>query len=256
MSAARGGAALHDAATLLSAWEAASAAPPLARGAAVVAALAAGPGAGGTRDQADPLDLPLPRLARLAARCHREAFGDVVAGLLRCPACGLALDVDVRLTDVIPTASQDGGPAAGEESEVVPDGRGGRLAVRAPTVRDLVSAAGRPDAAEVIAGRCVRSVDAGPPPRLGPEDLERVDAALERLAGEAVPVLRTVCPGCGGEVAAVLDASALLWERVRTAAPAVLRDVARLAAAFGWSEADVLALSPRRRAAYLELTPQ
>jgi hypothetical protein len=35
--------------------------------------------------------------------------------------------------------------------------------------------------------------------------------------------------------------------------PSVLAEIAELAAAFAWSEAEILALSPPRRRAYLEL---
>jgi hypothetical protein len=55
------------------------------------------------------------------------------------------------------------------------------------------------------------------------------------------------------EVSAVVDPAMLLWSAVETHAVALLQDVADLAAAFGWNESDVLALSPRLRAAYLEL---
>ena len=36
-------------------------------------------------------------------------------------------------------------------------------------------------------------------------------------------------------------------------ASALMRDVHALATSYGWSEADVLDLSPRRRAVYLDL---
>jgi hypothetical protein len=55
-------------------------------------------------------------------------------------------------------------------------------------------------------------------------------------------------------VQAALDAAALTWAQVRAAAGRLLGDIADLAAAFGWTEAEVLALPERRRAAYLELT--
>ena len=40
---------------------------------------------------------------------------------------------------------------------------------------------------------------------------------------------------------------------MQDAAPALLRDVATLAAAFGWSEREILALPAVRRRAYLQL---
>jgi hypothetical protein len=61
------------------------------------------------------------------------------------------------------------------------------------------------------------------------------------------------CGECGALTAAALDVPALLWAEVEAQATRLLHDVHALARGYGWSEADVLALSPRRRAAYLEL---
>ena len=79
-----------------------------------------------------------------------------------------------------------------------------------------------------------------------------MDAAARssRRRGDRV---RASCPECGADVGAPLDVGALLWDRVARAAGEALHEVAELAAAFGWSEADVLGLTPLRRRAYLEL---
>jgi hypothetical protein len=61
------------------------------------------------------------------------------------------------------------------------------------------------------------------------------------------------CPTCGHAWQAQLDVAEFLWAGVNTAAGRLLEDVHALAAACGWSEGDVLALSARRRRAYREL---
>ena len=80
--------ALRDQAQLLSAWEAAAALPPVARGAALVER------AGLVDDLDAALDLPVGEGAALAARLYADAFGDEVDGLVTCGACGTVLDVD------------------------------------------------------------------------------------------------------------------------------------------------------------------
>jgi hypothetical protein len=45
----------------------------------------------------------------------------------------------------------------------------------------------------------------------------------------------------------------MLWMRLQLAAERLLLDVDALARAYGWSEAQVLALPPLRRAAYLQM---
>jgi hypothetical protein len=230
-----------DAASLLAAWEAGTDVAPVARGAAVLDVLAPG--------ISSAMDIPLPRLAGLAARCHAQVFGADVEGVLECGACGVLLDVPVRLCDLVPSAvpphDRDGAPhtIAG-------------ITVRSPTTRDLaaVSREFGSDGRGALLARCItaggRPVDIA---ALRPDDVDEIDELLESIAGDALPMIRTSCPGCAADVSSTVDAAGILWERVDELAPHLLADVARLAAAFGWRESDVLALSPVRRAAYLQL---
>jgi hypothetical protein len=48
--------------------------------------------------------------------------------------------------------------------------------------------------------------------------------------------------------------ASLLWDDVQAYARGLLGQVHALARAYGWTEHEVLSLSPRRRAAYLEMT--
>ena len=235
---------LRDPTRLLAAWDAASAVPDVVRGPMVLAAC-------GMLDT-DPLDTPLDRLGELALRCLTEAFGAAVDGVATCAACSGTLELTLDLTTfAAPGAPGVAGALPGREVELGT----GQVTVRVPTVRDLLAAAPEADPVAVLVARCVHD-DGGRPVdavRLTERDLAVLDAVLEELTGAGLTTLRTTCPDCAGEVVAVLDPAALLWNRVGTAAPNLLRDVAQLAAVFGWSEADVLAMSPARRRAYLVL---
>ena len=61
------------------------------------------------------------------------------------------------------------------------------------------------------------------------------------------------CTDCGHAWDAVLDIGACFWDELGTRARQLLESVHRLASAYGWREAETLALSPARRAAYLNL---
>jgi len=212
---------LREPALLLSAWETAAASPRVARGAAVACA---------PSGLDAVLDLPVGTAARVALTAQAEAFGPVADVVLECSACGAQLDVTLPLLELAADAGGGG--------SVVVDG----VTVRAPTLRDLVDAPCEDD----LLARCVD----GP---VGPAQRADVEAAAEALAGAAGLVVRADCPECGTQVAAGLDPGALLWERVSDAVPSVLAEIAELAAAFAWGEAEILALSPPRRRAYLEL---
>lgn len=233
-------AALADPGRLLAAWEAAAAAPPVARGAVLADA------AGVVPDLDTGLDLPLAEQAWRLARVFAESFGDLVEGTLSCGTCGAV--VEVRL----PLSAFD--PPDGSTSASVPVD-GGSVVVRALTTRDLIEAAAEVDPAEALLHRSVtdpRGRPAAAADITGPARAA-IDAAAEALAGPAALVLRASCPGCGSELTAPVDVPTLLWERIAATAPAILAEVAELATAFAWSESDVLALPAARRAAYLDL---
>jgi hypothetical protein len=262
---------LTDPRTLLAAWEEAAALPALARGAALVYRCGLHADPAGGLDAA--LDLPLGEAARLAVRESVETFGARVEATLKCPACGDALELELSLGElaatsagtqaagVVAAVTEVGGTRAGStEDDPGQDGGwrpvpGAGLLARSPTTRDLLAVAGLPDVEAGLVERCVRTADGGAVQvgALTPAELEAVDADLERRNGSAAVVVRTGCPGCGGQVSEALDAGTLLWQQVQAAAPVLLAEVAALATAFGWSEDAVLGLSQFRRRAYLAL---
>jgi hypothetical protein len=61
------------------------------------------------------------------------------------------------------------------------------------------------------------------------------------------------CPACGHAWHSTFDVGEALWAEVQRAAEQSLLEVDALARAYGWTEAEVMALSPVRRAAYLQL---
>ena len=254
-------AGLRDPALLLDAWDAGGAAPDVARGSVVLAV-------SGVVTPDDAADLPLGVLGELALQCHIEAFGARLDGVVGCPTCAGTLEVALRLDrlladsvarteSVARTDSATRAEHADRTDSCSVELTTGTAHVRAPTVRDLLAVGTTDDPAHAILARCVqdRAGCAVDPTQVSAADLELLDAALEQGAGVGLTRVRTSCPDCDSEVVAVLDPCALLWGQVLAAAPALLREVARLAAAFGWTEDEVLALTPTRRSAYLELVP-
>ena len=125
---------------------------------------------------------------------------------------------------------------------------------RAPDSRDLASVANELDA-EAAALRLLESCCIERPS--DDSDLTGVLAeASERLeAADTLADLKleVVCAACGHRWEAGLDPGDLLWNDVRAQARNLLAQVHGLAHAYGWTEPEVLALSPARRAAYLDM---
>jgi hypothetical protein len=207
------------AAATMDLWESLVAASPPARGAVVLLAC------GAARDLDAAGDLSLAVAAREALGELRARVGPELDAVLSCPGCAAMLDVPLPLDEIMAA------------SDVVPDGaRVDGVVLRGPTTADLLAALASADPAATLRARCVTWPEGTRPDS---------DVALTaRVAAAAA---------CGGVVVADVDVVGLLTERVAEEARAVLSDVAVLAAAFGWSEQEVLALSPSRVDAYLGL---
>ena len=87
---------------------------------------------------------------------------------------------------------------------------------------------------------------------LPPEVVRALSEAMAARDPQAEVRLRLVCPACGSDRIALLDVVTFLWTGIRTRAERLMREVSDLARAYGWSETDILSMSPARRRFYLE----
>ena len=118
--------------------------------------------------------------------------------------------------------------------------------------RDVAAAAEAGDAAaaeHVLLARCVESAR-GPNGAVdGPALPPVVREALVRAMAEADPLAEVLvdlaCPACETTFVADLDLGAFVWAELSARARRLLREVDVLARAYGWTEAEVLALGER-----------
>src|SRR5262249_46541500 len=98
-----------------------------------------------------------------------------------------------------------------------------------------------------------RSVSAWHAHEIEPDETATALRTFNELHAAAEITLQVTCPGCGHTEAVDLDIARFLWTEVRHAAVRLLRDVHDLASAYSWQEAAILAMTPQRRRAYLEM---
>ena len=230
---------MNDAA-LLALWEAVWPLPPHGRAQRLAQAAGASPEAG--------LGACNAALLRLRA----DLAGPALPLLARCPACATELEFEID-TRALPAATA----AEGLHELHLGDTH---IRFRAPTAEDLPALAGLGDAAtaaRALFERCVVDASAGgrhlAPAELGSDVQRAVAQALDDADPLATLAFDLACPACERPFTAPLDLAAVTHAELRHRAEAVLADVAALAQAYGWRETDVLALSPLRRAAYLQL---
>ncbi len=188
--------------------------------------------------------IPLAERDRRLLRFRAASFGDRMDCLAACPACG----ANVEVTTSAETLAAALPETATTEFRIGPH----RIDLRPLDSADLAAVAGCSDLGEAEALLFERSL-AAPIPGLLPEERRRLDDAVAAKAEAAELALAMECPDCGNAWTEFLDVARFVWEEIEAAALRLMTEVAELARAFHWSEAEVLALGPRRRRAYLAL---
>ena len=184
-------------------------------------------------------DLPLGACDRLLLELREQCFGARLDGLARCPRCGAELDVGLDVDEL------RAGGACGADGGGTVEVAGRTVTLRALTSRDIGSCGGDRDR---LLARCL----VGEPEPPAPEVLDAVEARLDALDPQAARTIDLDCPSCRVSWAASVDVTEFVWTEVDRFARRLLHDIHTLATAYGWREADVLAISPARRRFYLQ----
>lgn len=237
--------AITGAAELLAAWEAGLGQAPTGR--ALLLHRTA-------RPEVDTGRLPqLPvgeREADLFA-LRRALFGERMQVRLECAACGADMEFDLDAGELAGSLGSSG------DSVVRVQQDGWDVEFRLPGVADLHAASRAADPRTALLARClVSATHDGTAAAAGELPLpvqRRIAEAVEAADPGADLALNVACPECGEATRAELDIASYLWTELDAWARDVLLDVHLLATAYGWSEPEILALSPTRRRYYLEL---
>jgi hypothetical protein len=186
-----------------------------------------------------------------------NAFGSRIAGRADCPACGQSIEMNFTVSEV-QTA-----PAL-EVAETCAAKFGNyEISFRLPNSNDLASLAPGDDIAtgkRRLVQRCVLDAKCSGQPVTADQLPDDTVTALSERMSELDPQgdmqVALTCPQCSHRWEAPLDIASFLWSEIHAWAVRLLRDVHVLASVYGWREADILAMSPWRRQAYLELIGQ
>jgi hypothetical protein len=227
---------------LLDAWERALGQPGPTR---VVPLLTASTGT----PAADILCWSIARRDAVLFELREALFGARAEAVQQCPGCEQELEFEVDLRQLRPA------PRGDEPTSLEAFVDGHRVRYRPPNTADLEAVAVLDDAVgarDVLLERCIEFVTPG-----GPESRTSVSSEIARRLSEseadAEAWLSLVCPACRHAWQAPFDIAGFLWSEVDDWAWRTLRQVHRLARAYGWTEPDVLSLSPSRRQIYLDL---
>ncbi len=188
------------------------------------------------------------QLLELRAR----VFGDVLDAITECPACGERLELPLRAAEFLFPP-----PLANSPRELRVNGY--TFTYRLPNTTDLIVAQRARDfetAREILLQRVVVNVTGAEKQetaRVTTDAIEALALQLEHDDPLATTRVQLNCPNCAHAWETVFDIADFLWLELDAWAKRILREVHALASAYGWSENEILQLSPQRRQIYLEM---
>ena len=249
-----------SAAGILDVWEQGSGQAPAERALTLLAAACP------DRTYAELAALPLGARDALLLTARERLFGAELASFARCPACAEALEFTARIADLRAGLPDDEAPSAAAQvfrstlHPVGPDGPAAQVIYRLPTTDDLLATSDIVDPASLrraLAERCILEAAWGgaavAPGELPDDVLAALAAEMGAHDPQAEVLFDLTCPACGANWQTVFDIATYFWAELAAEAKRLLREVDALARAYGWREADILALGRGRRQAYLEL---
>lgn len=226
-------------AQLLALWDAAVEHPTLPRALILAAA--------GGAQRSEVAELSIGKRDAYLLALRQACFGSTFACVVDCPECAAELELELTTNDVrAEPAAQDCGSVRVDDCDIE---------FRAITSRDLLAVAGTPDARRQLIQWCVTSARRGDADvtTLSDPMLDAISAAMAALDPQADVRVEIDCAMCGHSWVAPFDVAEYLWSELNARAVRILHEVHNLATIYGWSEADVLAVSPTRRRYYLEM---
>lgn len=190
---------------------------------------------------------------------YKDTFGGHLDALVDCPQCRETLELPLRVDDVrVAPEAEPTGDAGCLHAD------GYEVRFRLPNSVDLATVVRQADvltdlavARAILLQCCVlEATHAGHAVAVTdlPETvITTLGAHLEACDPQAEVQLNLTCPACDHHWCTLFDIVTFFWATVRSQAKVLLRDVHTLARAYGWHEADILAMSEVRRQCYLEM---
>lgn len=198
-------------------------------------------------------DLPLGTINKALLRLRETCFGSRIIACIDCEHCGTRMEITFDTGQILAGINEDN--TLSELDNISTEFEISSFRFRVPCSRDLAAVSGERNikaAAVKLLKRCCLE----PPEKMETgyvNMLAEAEAAMENLDPAADINLSLSCEDCGHSWLANFNIGTLLWDEIDVRSRALLADVHSLAQAYGWTEPEIFALSPQRRAAYLSM---
>jgi hypothetical protein len=187
-------------------------------------------------------------LLRVLALTEEKASELSVRLVCRAPQCGQPLEVTLPIDALLAAAPDD----AGSRPVLIPLTDARTVALRRPTGLDLRAWHRTPYATrrDAVAAMLDTLVVEG---SVAADDEPVVADAMATHDPLVAFAVSCACPACGAARDHPVDLEAAVLARLGARRRSLLREVHMLASRYGWTESEVLAVAPARRAQYLAL---
>lgn len=185
---------------------------------------------------------------------REQFFGSQLNGYVECPQCSERLEFSLSTQEVRTETVSDSSEFSRRIDDLV-------LNFRPPNSLDLVTVLTCNDdmqkARLSLVKNCLVAAKRGEKvlsvEELSEGEIEQFATILAESDPQAEILLNFNCPNCGYEWQEILEIISFFWQEICAKVKRILQDVHTLALAYGWSESEILALSPTRRQLYLEM---
>jgi hypothetical protein len=203
-------------------------------------------------------DIPQKQLAQLSIgqrdnlllTLREWTFGSHIQSLAICPKCGERLELAFEIADI-----RVSNPKLGETLSL--NFADYDIEFRLPNSFDLITITANKAEPRALLERCLVQVSHDGEARDSKQLPTNVTNALVEQMAQADPQadvqLNLSCPACSYQWQSTFDIVSFFWSEINAWAIRILREVHILASAYGWQEADILAMSPYRRQLYLKM---
>ena len=186
-------------------------------------------------------------------RLSKRTFLDKFACRRKCERCGeelefQLLDLESRFDTAVPG------------SELTAEMSGVEVRYRAVSSLDLKGALecpGAKDASLLLLQKCVVGVHQSGRPlqisELSDETLDAIQECIAQADPNAEKRIEITCPQCGNRSNFSFDIVTYFWSELEAHAKRQLWEVHMLAGTYGWSESEILEMTPFRRSLYVAM---
>ncbi|HBZ31328.1 MAG TPA: phage baseplate protein [Nitrosomonas nitrosa] len=181
-------------------------------------------------------------------------FGHRLLNSAVCPACGERLEWENRVADFLVSADESNAAASEFHIEVDDYALHFRL-LNSLDIAAVINTNDADKAQKLLLSRCLLKAEHSGASctieQLPDVVLQKLSEQIEALDPQAEIRINLNCPACSHHWDVLFDITSFLWEEINDWAERMLQTIHKLALGYGWSERDILNLSPVRRQLYL-----